>query len=607
MSFSIGSTGTSMGPRSALSHFGQGDDEGPLINTRVVKRLLAFLRPYWRRMVVAFLLMLVATAMTLLTPYLIRLAIDQSIATGDTAGLARISLLTAAAFLLLAVATAVQRYLLSWTGQRVLANMRAALFDHLQHLSLNYHESHIVGVTVSRVINDVAVINDLLSQGLITLAGDLLILVGIIGIMLTMSPRLALLTFIVLPLMWFFTYLFSRRARRAYRATRSTVAGVVGNLAEDIGGMRVIQAFVREEQSQARFNRVNDANRQAHIDAMSLSLAFMPTVEFLAMLATAIVLYFGGRAVAGNQLTIGVMIAFLAYVNRFFQPLQELSQLFTTLQSAMAGGEQVVRLLEAEPAVQDRPGAREMPPILGLVELDHVSFAYRPEGPTILHDISLRAGPGQLIALVGPTGAGKTSIANLVLRFYDAQEGAVRIDGVDVREVAQRSLRRQMGLVSQDSFLFTGTVADNIRFARPDATQAQMEEAAQLANAHDFICDMPDGYETRVLEGGANLSVGQRQLLCLARAVLAGPRIFILDEATAHVDTLTEALIQEALERIFARHTTIVIAHRLSTVRRADLIYVIDDGRIVEQGTHEQLLEEEGLYHTLYDRQFLST
>jgi ABC-type multidrug transport system fused ATPase/permease subunit len=281
--------------------------------------------------------------------------------------------------------------------------------------------------------------------------------------------------------------------------------------------------------------------------------------------------------------------------------------LFTTLQSAMAGGEQVVRLLEAEPAVQDRPGAREMPPILGLVELDHVSFAYRPEGPTILHDISLRAGPGQLIALVGPTGAGKTSIANLVLRFYDAQEGAVRIDGVDVREVAQRSLRRQMGLVSQDSFLFTGTVADNIRFARPDATQAQMEEAAQLANAHDFICDMPDGYETRVLEGGANLSVGQRQLLCLARAVLAGPRIFILDEATAHVDTLTEALIQEALERIFARHTTIVIAHRLSTVRRADLIYVIDDGRIVEQGTHEQLLERESLYYTLYDRQFLST
>lgn len=596
-----------MGPRSTLSQYGEGGsgDEGPLINTHVVRRMLGFLRPYWRRMLLAFLLMLVATAMTLLTPYLIRIAIDEHIASGDAAGLNSIALLTAAAFIVLAVSTAVQRFLLTWTGQRVLANMRAAMFDHLQHLSLNYHEGHIVGVTVSRVINDVAVINDLLSQGLITLAGDLLILVGIIGIMLTMSPRLALLTFIVLPLMMLFTYFFSHRARRAYRTTRSTVAGVVGNLAEDIGGMRVIQAFVREEQSQARFDRVNDANRRAHINAMSLSLAFMPTVEFLAMLATAIVLFFGGRAVAADELTIGIMIAFLAYVNRFFQPLQELSQLFTTLQSAMAGGEQVVRLLDAEPAVQDRPNAAEMPPISGRIELDNVTFAYRPEGPDILKNISIQAEPGQMIALVGPTGAGKTSIANLVLRFYDVQQGAVRIDGIDVRAVSQQSLRRQTGLVSQDSFLFMGTVADNIRFAQPEATQQEIEAAARLANAHEFIIDLPNGYETHVLEGGANLSVGQRQLLCLARAVLADPRILILDEATAHVDTLTEALIQEALERLFADRTTIVIAHRLSTIQRADVIYVIDDGRVAEQGTHEQLLEQNGIYRNLYERQFL--
>lgn len=597
-----------MGPRSTLSQYGEGGsgDEGPLINTHVVRRMLGFLRPYWRRMLLAFLLMLVATAMTLLTPYLIRIAIDEHIANGDAAGLNRVALLTAAAFILLAISTAVQRFLLTWTGQRVLANMRAAMFDHLQHLSLNYHEGHIVGVTVSRVINDVAVINDLLSQGLITLAGDLLILVGIIGIMLTMSPRLALLTFIVLPLMMLFTYFFSHRARRAYRATRSTVAGVVGNLAEDIGGMRVIQAFVREEQSQARFDRVNDANRRAHINAMSLSLAFMPTVEFLAMLATAIVLFFGGRAVAADELTIGIMVAFLAYVNRFFQPLQELSQLFTTLQSAMAGGEQVVRLLDAEPAVQDQPNARPMPPIAGHIELDNVTFAYRPEGPDILKNVSIHAEPGQMIALVGPTGAGKTSIANLVLRFYDVQQGAVRIDGIDVREVSQQSLRRQTGLVSQDSFLFMGSVADNIRFAQPAATLEEIETAARLANAHEFIIDLPNGYETQVLEGGANLSVGQRQLLCLARAVLADPRILILDEATAHVDTLTEALIQEALERLFADRTTIVIAHRLSTIQRADWIYVVDDGRVAEQGTHEQLLEQNGIYRNLYERQFLA-
>jgi len=322
------------------------------------------------------------------------------------------------------------------------------------------------------------------------------------------------------------------------------------------------------------------------------------------MLATAVVLWFGGLAVARDELTLGIVVAFLAYVTRFFQPIQELSQLYTTLQAAMAGGERVLDLLDTEPEVQDRPDAGDMPPIAGRVELRNVSFSYRGD-TRVLHDVNLIIEPGQTAALVGPTGAGKTSIANLIARLYDVTDGAVLIDGIDVRHVTQRSLRQQTGLVPQDPFLFIGTIADNIRFGRPDAGHRVVEEAARLANAHDFISALPDGYETQILEGSANLSVGQRQLICIARAVLADPRLLILDEATASVDTVTEVLIQEALQRLLAKRTAVVIAHRLSTVRNADLICVVQAGRIVERGTHEELLARGGLYRELYDRQFV--
>jgi ATP-binding cassette subfamily B multidrug efflux pump len=321
-------------------------------------------------------------------------------------------------------------------------------------------------------------------------------------------------------------------------------------------------------------------------------------------LAMAIVLWFGGLAVARGELTLGVVVAFLAYVTRFFQPIQELSQLYTTMQAAMAGGERVLDLLDTPPEVADRPDAIEMPPIVGQVELRDVSFSYRDEVP-VLHHVNLVIQPGQTVALVGPTGAGKTSIANLIARFYDVTDGAVLIDGIDVRMVQQRSLRQQMGLVPQDPFLFSGTIADNIRFGRPDAPDEAVKEAARLANAHDFIVALPDGYDTEIWEGGVNLSMGQRQLICIARAVLANPRILILDEATASVDTVTEVLIQEALQRLLAGRTAIVIAHRLSTVRNADLICVVQDGRIVERGRHEELLAKGGLYRELYERQFV--
>ncbi len=604
MSFSIGRTSVGRGPRGTLRSFGKEAEEIQTFDYKIIARLMTFLKPHWRSMVAASILMIISSGLGLLVPYLVKVAIDQHITQGDATGLTRIALITAGAFASLYVTSAGQQYLLSYVGQKVLATMRGQLFRHLQVLDLGYHDTHIIGVTISRVLSDVGVINELLSQGLIRLLGDILMLIGIVFIMVSMSPRLALLSFSVLPLMILATVLFSRHAKEAFRETRSTVAGVVGDLAEALSGMRVIQAFAQENATQERFDEANRANRDAHVAAMSLSFIFMPTVELLGMGATVIVLWFGGLAVMGDTLTVGIVVAFLSYVTRFFQPIRELSQLYTTMQSATAGGERVIELLDTEPAVADAPDARDIPPIQGDVELRDVTFAYREDEP-VLHQVNLSISAGETVALVGPTGAGKTSISNLVARFYEVTEGTVLIDGIDVREVSQQSLRRQMGIVPQDPFLFSGTIADNIRFGEPDAPHEKVEAAARLSNAHEFIVNLPNGYETEVMEGGVNLSLGQRQLICIARVVLADPKILIMDEATSSVDTVTEVLIQEALERLLTGRTAIVIAHRLSTIRNADIICVIENGRIIEKGNHETLLAQGGLYRDLYARQFL--
>lgn len=603
MTINVGGSASFGGPGFMLRSQGGKAEQGA-IKGRVLLRLLRFVKPFWPYVILALLLMLASSGASLIAPYLTKVAIDTNIAEGDTRGLLITSLELAGALAVVYLASAAQSYLLSWIGQKVLASMRGELFRHLQELSVAYHDTRIVGVTLSRVINDVDVINDLLSRGLVAILNDGALLIGTVIVMMTMELRLALLTFAVLPLMILATVLFTRKARIAYRETREKIGAVVGDMAGNIDGMRVIQAFAQEASTQDRFEEVNRANRDANIYAMSLSFLFMPVVDILGVLATAIVLLSGGLMVAEGLLTIGVVVAFMSYVNRFFEPIRELSQIYTTLQAATAGGERVLELFDQVPLVQDSADAVPIPAIEGRIDFRDVSFRYTPE-KEVLHGINLSIQPGDTVALVGPTGAGKTSIANLVGRFYDVDEGAVLIDGCDVREVTRTSLRSQMSLVPQDPFLFSGTIADNIRFGRPEAGQDEIDRAAQAANADQFIQHLPEGYETRILEGGVNLSVGQRQLISIARALLVDPRILIMDEATSSVDTVTEALIQDALARLLSGRTALVIAHRLSTIRNADRIYVIDDGQILEEGRHNELLAQRGMYYDLYEQQFI--
>lgn len=590
------------GPYSVISSFGK-SQEGAAINPRVLRRLLGFVRPYWHLLALGATLMAAGAGLNLLAPYLAKVAIDSYIRLGDVAGLSRIAAATALVYAGIYGTSFGQTYALSMLSQRVLAALRGQLFRHLQELHLGFHDVHIVGVTISRVINDVDVINNLLSQGLVSIVGDLAIVVGIVVVMLSLSPRLALLALSVVPLMVLATAIFTRHARVAFRETREKIGAVVGDLAENIGGVRVIQAFVQEATTHEHFEQMNRENRDAHVAAVALASAFTPVVDLLGMVATGIVLWIGGQAAAEGELTTGVVVAFLAYVGQLFQPIRDLSQVYATLQSAMAGGERVLELFDSPVEVADAPDAIELQRLEGRVELRDVWLSYRGAEPA-LRGVSLTIEPGQVVALVGPTGAGKTSIASVVARFYDVTQGAVLIDGHDVRKLKQRSLRRFMGIVPQDPFLFSASIADNIRFGRPEASDAEVREAARLANLDEFVQSLPEGYDTLVQEGGVNLSVGQRQLICIARVALAQPRLLILDEATSSVDTLTEALIQEALARLLLGRTCIVIAHRLSTVRRADRIYVVQGGRIVEEGSHEELLDRGGLYRELYEKQF---
>lgn len=586
---------------------------------QVLRRLLGYFGASWLWLAVVFVLVVFSTLMQLAGPYLLGVAVDQFITRGDRIGLVRTMLLLLATYLLNWGATAGQFYLMTLVGQRVLYTMRIQIFQRIQTLSLAFFDQHEAGDLMSRLVNDVDVINQALNVGLVRLSGDVLTLIGIVIAMVSLNARLALASFTVLPFMLLTTTIFSRWAFRAFRRTRETIGQVSAELEEKISGVREVQAFSREGASQARFAELSAANRDANIQAVSITSAFTPALDVLSTIATAIVAGYGGYLALNGLVTVGTIVAFLDYVRRFYMPIQSLAQLYTQLQSALAGAERIFELIDTEPDIVDAPDAVEMPSIQGRVEFEHVSFAYK-DGEPVLEDVSLVAEPGQTVALVGETGAGKTTLANLIGRFYDVSSGAVRIDGWDVRSVTRASLRRQMGIVLQDTFLFADTVMENIRYGRLDASDEEVIAAARLVNAHDFISRLPEGYQTELSERGSNLSQGQRQLISFARAVLADPRILILDEATSSVDTRTEILIQRALAELLKGRaspstppstssgqrlrTSFVIAHRLSTIRNADQVLVIQDGRLIERGTHDSLMAQREAYYDLYMSQF---
>jgi ATP-binding cassette, subfamily B, multidrug efflux pump len=540
-------------------------------------------------------------------PWLIGRAIDRYILPGDITGLTRIMLVLFGVYVVGAIASRGQVYQVGSIGQRLLASMRARIFDRLQHLPLRYFDRRPVGDLMSRVTNDVDTLNQLFSQGLTQLLGSLFSLIGIVVAMLFLNWNLALACFTIIPIMLLLTSFFARRARRAFRLTRETVSDVTAGAQEDITGVREAQAFNRTEENIARFRRRNAANRDANVQAVAITSAFSPAIDVLSTLATALVIGYGGYLVFAGSLSVGVLTAFLIYVQQFFRPIQLASQVYTQAQAAVAGAERIYNILDEEPEPADPPNARKLGPARGRISFQHVTFEY-DAGRPVLHEVDFVVEPGQTVALVGPTGAGKTTIASLIPRFYDATEGTVRIDGRDVREMARKNLRANIGIVLQEPFLFSGTIAENIGYGRSgdpaEASREEVEAAARVVNAHGFIMDLPDGYDTVLGEGGGALSQGQRQLLSFARAVLTDPRILILDEATSNIDTRTEAIIQRALATLLEGRTSVVIAHRLSTIRNADLILVVEDGRIEERGTHASLMEKNGLYADLYRRQF---
>jgi len=575
------------------------------VNPRVYKKLYELIRPHSRRLALGILLMVVTALTALVGPYLVQIAVDVFIAEQNTDALNWLALAFLAASTLNFMSSFGQTYVVSQVGQSVILELRERMFRHLQRLSFRFYDSMATGRIMSRLMSDVDAINQLVSTGLVTVFADSLILVAIAITMLNMNWQLALVSFLTIPVLLGVLQYFKNRMRKAFMAQRRKAADLNANLAESISGVRVTQSFHREDQNQEQFDQINEQNRAANMEAVSVLAMFFPSIEVVAAFGVTLVLWYGGVLLQGGNpdITVGQIFAFILYLNRFFQPIRDLSQVWNVFQAAVVSTERVVELLDQEPDIVDRPDAYDLPPVRGQVIFKDVVFGYKPD-QLVLKGINLRAEPGQTIALVGPTGAGKSSVINLLARFYDPQGGDVLIDDHSLAAVSQRSWRSQLGVVLQDTFLFTGTIRENIRYGRPEATDAETEAAARAVGADDFINRMSKGYETEVRERGSKLSMGQRQLIAFARALCANPSILILDEATSNIDTYTEQVIQDALQTLVKGRTSFVIAHRLSTIRSADRIYFIYDGMVVEEGTHDDLLELGGRYCDLYLGQF---
>jgi ATP-binding cassette subfamily B protein/subfamily B ATP-binding cassette protein MsbA len=582
------------------------DALGKAYDGRLVRRLLDYNRPYLRRLVAAILLMTLAALLSVSGPWIIGQAIDDGIRTGDLRVLRTWAIIYLVAALGEYIFNRQRIAIMAFVGTRVVADIRSDLFRHLHRLSLTFFNRYSVGRLMSRLISDVGVLQDFITWSITGLFRSLFILIGIVLAMLSLNWKLALITFAVLPLMAVLTNYWRVRVRQAYRATRQRLSLINGYLNESIGGIRVTKSFTRELLNFRYFDDLNHSYLDANIDATQLSAIFFPGVDFIGTIATAIVVGIGGYMVLNDALTAGTLVAFVLYVERFFDPIRELAQRYNTFQAAMAASERVFELLDTAPDLTDTSDAKLLPEIEGYVDFDRVCFSYKDNEPVLI-DVDLHVKPGQRLALVGETGAGKSTIIRLLTRLFDVTEGAVRIDGHDVQEVTKTSLRSQLGIVLQDTFLFGGTIEDNLRYGRLEATKEEVIAAAEAVGADEFIRKLPHGYMTDVGEGGVNLSMGQRQILSFARALLADPRILILDEATSSVDTTTEKQIQGAIEKLMDGRTSFVIAHRLSTIINSDIIIVMDKGRIVEKGSHEELLAKKGRYFHLYSMQWAQT
>jgi len=566
-------------------------------------RAFGFMAPYKRPVALSIVSVLVVTASDLVRPYLISRLIDRDIVSGNMTGVMQTVLLYLSSILIGSLVMSGQRYLTGWIGQKVIYDLRDRVFCHLQTLSLSFYDSREMGDIISRMTSDIDVLNELVSNGLITLVNTLFSLCGVIIAMVAMNLRLSLLTLSVMPLLLFSSAIFRRWVGTAYREIRKRVAAVTAHVEEGISGVRIIQSFAQEERNYAAFRSVNEENRLVSLEAATIRSIYFPAIDIIGSLGMGIVLWFGGVAVLRGDLTFGIVVAFLFYLFRFFQPIRNLTILYDQVLAAMAASERIFELFDTEPDIVDPPEPVYLPRIEGLVEYRHVTFAYVP-GEPVVRDLNIVARPGEMIALVGATGAGKSTTISLLIRMYDVQEGSILIDGYELTDIAIQSLREQLGVILQEGFLFSESIRENIRYGRLEATDEEVEAAAKAVGAHEFIMRVPNGYDTEVRERGEKLSMGERQLICLARALVAEPQILILDEATSSIDPYTELIIQDALLKLFKGRTSIVIAHRLSTVRRSDRIYVMDDGQVVESGTHAQLLAKGGTYSRLYEMQF---
>ncbi|HEY5942062.1 MAG TPA: ABC transporter ATP-binding protein [Solirubrobacterales bacterium] len=570
-----------------------------------VRWMITQLRPYRGRVALMFVGLLAATAAGLAPPYLAGRAIDDGILGGDIAALNWIVITFLAVSLIYAAASFLQTYMVGWVGTRVLQDLRERVFTHIQSMPIGFFTRRSPGVLISRMTNDIEALNQLVTTGVVTMFSSTLTLFGVVVILLLLDVKLALVTFLTFPLLMIASLVFRVVSAGAYKATRERIAAITAYLQESLSGVRVVRSFGQEPRHLDEMTALNEANRAVNMKTVYLNASYFPAVEMLSAIGTAVILLYGGTQAINDAIHVGVIVTFVGYLNTFFEPIQQLSQLYTTYQQGMAALDKIFDLLETEPEMVDAPDAIDPGPLRGEIELESVWFSYAEEGESgvdtwAMRDVDLHVPPGQTLALVGATGAGKSTFAKLVARFYDPQKGVVRVDGHDLRTLQQQALRRQLGIVPQEGFLFSGSVRENVAFGRPEASSDEVEAAIATVGATEFVAALPDGLDTQVGERGIQLSAGQRQLVAFARALLAEPRILILDEATSNVDVRTEKTIERGLERLLHGRTAIVIAHRLSTIRRAGKIVVLEGGEIAEQGTHDELIAAGGAYSKLY-------